>query len=139
MAHTEISLLNIARSFQALADSTRLRLLKALLSVQAHRGVCVCELVDALDLPQYHISRHLGQLKSAGWLQSERRGTWVYYRPSEAPAPWQAGILKTLSDLTGDAFQSDAERLQRRLALRQEGICIVGYRTIITDENEEES
>ncbi len=139
MPHAEVSLLNIARSFQALADPTRLRLLKALLSVKAAKGVCVCELVDALDLPQYHISRHLGQLKSAGWLQSERRGTWVYYRPSEAPAPWQAGILKTLSDLTGEAFQSDAERLRHRLTLRQEGLCIVGHRTIITDETEEKS
>ncbi len=115
------------QAFKALADPTRLRLLKALLSIETHRGICVCELVDALGLPQYQVSRQLGQLKGAGWLQSERRGTWIYYRLSETLEPWQIGVLKALSDLRGESFQADETRLQRWLALRQEGLCVVGY------------
>ena len=116
-----------AQAFKALADPTRLRLLKALLSIKVHRGICVCELVDALGLPQYQVSRQLGQLKGTGWLQSERRGTWIYYRVAEALEPWRAGVMKALADLQGESFQADETRLRRRLTLRKEGLCVVGY------------
>jgi ArsR family transcriptional regulator len=40
---------------------------------------CVCDLTDAFDLSQPTISHHLRVLREAGWVDSERRGTWVYY------------------------------------------------------------
>ncbi len=129
----------VAEAFQALADPTRLRLLKAILS--APGPVCVCELVDALGLPQYQVSRHLAQLKYGGWLQSERQGTWIYYRPVDRLEPWQIRVLSALKyDHLSDAiFDHDQKRLERRMALRREGRCVIGYAVASTGAREEET
>lgn len=124
----ELPLDDIAMAFQALADPTRLRLLKVILS--APGAVCVCELVDALELPQYQVSRHLAQLKSGGWLQSERHGTWIYYKPVGELEPWRIRVLSALKydDHLSDAiFQRDQKRLERRMTLRRDGRCVIGY------------
>jgi ArsR family transcriptional regulator len=60
-----------AEVFQSLADPTRLRLLNVLMQTGE---ICVCELVHALRLPQYGISRHLQKLVGAGLLQARRQG-----------------------------------------------------------------
>ena len=64
---------------KALADPARLRLLSL---VASHEGgeACVCDLNDAFELSQPTISHHLKVLHSAGLLQREKRGVWVYYR-----------------------------------------------------------
>ncbi len=62
-----------AELFQSLADPTRLRLLNILTQ---SGEICVCELVDALRIPQYNISRHLHILVKAGLLEGRRRGKW---------------------------------------------------------------
>ena len=57
----------------------RLRLLSV---VASHAGgeACVCDLSVGIDLTQPTISHHLKILRTAGLLDSERRGSWVYYR-----------------------------------------------------------
>ena len=40
---------------------------------------CVCDLNDAFDLTQATISHHLKVLHSAGVLDRDKRGVWVYY------------------------------------------------------------
>ena len=72
---------NEAAFFKVLADSTRLRL-AILLSINGE--TCVCELAEALQTPQYTISRHLGIMRSAGLVEVRREGTWMHYRLSEA-------------------------------------------------------
>ena len=69
----------LAQVFKALADPVRLRLVSL---IGAHQGgeVCVCELTTAFALTQPTISHHLKVLREAGIIDSERRGTWVYYR-----------------------------------------------------------
>ena len=61
--------------FKACADETRLRLLVLL----AERELCVCELVDVLEMPQGKISRHLAVLRRAGLVADRRDGTWICY------------------------------------------------------------
>jgi len=39
----------------------------------------VCELVPLFDISQPTLSHHLGKLRSAGIVDSERRGLWAYY------------------------------------------------------------
>lgn len=68
-----------ARVFKALADPTRVRLLSLIASAPTGE-VCVCDLVDGLDLSQPTISHHLRLLFDAGLVDRERRGTWAYYR-----------------------------------------------------------
>jgi ArsR family transcriptional regulator len=114
-----------AELFQSLADSTRLRLLNLLLQTGE---ICVCEMVDALDVPQYNISRHLHVLASAGWLEDRRQGKWVYYRISEKLKPYQRSVLRAIEHLRGERqdFHEDERRAGRRLKLRRGGVCCVG-------------
>lgn len=79
--------------FKAIADPVRLRLLSL---IACHEGgeACVCDLTAAFDLTAPTISHHLKVLKQAGLIDSERRGTWVYY--------WlNPGVLERLSAILG--------------------------------------
>ena len=74
---------------QALADATRLRIIRLLLV----RPCCVCELVGALEEPQYKISRHLSVLREAGLVQDEREGAFSIYRlTDEADRRWRPAL-----------------------------------------------
>ncbi len=75
---SESAAAGLAQVFKALGDPVRLRLVSL---IGAHQGgeVCVCELTTAFDLTQPTISHHLKVLREAGIIDSERRGTWVYY------------------------------------------------------------
>ncbi|MFF8828161.1 ArsR/SmtB family transcription factor [Streptomyces sp. NPDC015131] len=68
----------LSRMFKALSDPVRLRLLSLIAS---HEGgeACVCDLTGPFDVSQPTISHHLKVLRDAGLVESERRGTWVYY------------------------------------------------------------
>jgi ArsR family transcriptional regulator len=58
---------NEATIFKVLADPTRLRLM-VLLSIQGE--TCVCRLAEALNAPDFKISRHLGIMRSAGLVEA---------------------------------------------------------------------
>jgi ArsR family transcriptional regulator len=105
--------------FGLLADRTRLRLLAVLAQAAAgERGVCVGDLVEALDLPQPTVSRHLGHLRRAGWLRASRREPWVHYALEPGAG---AGRLGSFLELCRDAdFERDRERLRR---LERDGGC----------------
>ena len=64
--------------FKALADRHRLTILATL--ARAADEVCVCDFTAGLPLNQPTVSHHLGILREAGLVTSERRATWVYYR-----------------------------------------------------------
>lgn len=67
----------IAPMFKALGDPVRLRLMSMIASTDE---ACVCDLTDAFDVSAPTVSHHLRVLREAGLVDSERRGTWVYYR-----------------------------------------------------------
>ena len=97
--------------FQALADTTRLRLLNLL----SDQELCVCHLVDVLRQPQPKVSRHLAYLRRAGIVASRREGKWMHYRIVEPPHAGATQILaQTLLWLSRDrAMQSDRARLAK--------------------------
>jgi ArsR family transcriptional regulator len=57
----------------------RLRLL-SLIAARGGDEVCVCELTEAFTITGPTVSHHLRVLREAGLVESQRRGTWVYYR-----------------------------------------------------------
>jgi len=61
---------------QAAADPTRLSILRQL---SAEGAVCACNFTDCCGIAQPTMSHHLRSLRLAGWVTSERRGTWIYY------------------------------------------------------------
>ena len=119
-----------AEILQAIADPTRLRLLNLL--TQAAE-ICVCELVDALGVPQYNVSRHLNVLAATGWVEDRREGKWIYYRVSRNLRPYQVTLLNALRQLREERedFRQDESRAERRLELRRGGVCCVGLVTKI--------
>ncbi len=67
----------LARTFAALADPVRLRLL----SIIADRDeVCSCELEAPLGKSQPTISHHTRALADAGLIVGEKRGRWMWWR-----------------------------------------------------------
>lgn len=112
-------------TLQALGDCTRLRLLNLLMQA---KEICVCELVEALQVPQYKVSRHLQVLTNAGWLEDRRRGKWVYYAISTGLKPFQHDLLRAIGRLreAREDFRHDEARAGRRLSLRRDGLCCVG-------------
>jgi ArsR family transcriptional regulator len=77
----------VAPLLKALADPVRLRLV-SLIAASPAGEACVCDLNDAFDLTQATISHHLKVLHSAGLLDRDKRGVWVYYavRPTALSA-----------------------------------------------------
>jgi ArsR family transcriptional regulator, arsenate/arsenite/antimonite-responsive transcriptional repressor len=67
---------DIVMIFKALADETRVRVLKLLASGE----LCVCEIAAALDLDQPRLSFHLRILKEAGIILDRRQERWIVYR-----------------------------------------------------------
>jgi len=64
-----------------LSDETRVRMLKILMGKES---LCVCEIMQALNISQTRASRNLGILEEAGFVVSDRKGTWVHYSINKA-------------------------------------------------------
>lgn len=65
----------VAERFKALADPARLRLLNAMRPGEQTVG----DLVDATELSQANVSKHLSQLHSLGFVKRRKEGLYVYY------------------------------------------------------------
>lgn len=65
-----------AEMFKALAHPLRIYMLEKLKT----RSYCVCELAEAVGVDKSVASKHLSQLKEAGLVDDEKRGTQVTYR-----------------------------------------------------------
>jgi ArsR family transcriptional regulator len=89
----ERSLDQAANVFKALADPTRVRILK---TISHMAEMCECNIVPAFGLSQPTISYHLKVLREAGLISSERRGQWVWHRVNEKAV---LGAVRTLTDI----------------------------------------
>ena len=67
----------LAAVFRALADPTRVQMLRML--EDAGAALCVCDLTAAFEPAQPTISHHLAKLRDAGFVHSEKRGIWAFY------------------------------------------------------------
>jgi len=98
--------------FKALADATRLRILRLLMAGE----VCVCDIHDTLRIPQAKASRHLAYLRRAGLVTTRREGLWVHYSLSKSADP----VVSTIEDATThvlghvESLKKDAERFEKR-------------------------
>lgn len=91
----EVEADRVAAMFKALGDPVRLRL-TALIAAQDE--ICVCHLTPHFALSGPTISHHLKQLREAGLIDSERRGTWIYYRIRPDALHALGQILHPLAD-----------------------------------------
>jgi len=68
-----------AAVFSALADPTRLKLVKLLCRQRSAHALCVNAIASLLGVSQPAISQHLRVLKTIGLVRSERRGYHIHY------------------------------------------------------------
>lgn len=89
----------LIKVFKALSDETRIRLLKLL----QQRELCVCELMQSLNMTQSRVSRNLGILKDAGLVKDRRNGLWVHYSLDQKSFNrYAVPILELLKDWLND-------------------------------------
>jgi ArsR family transcriptional regulator len=102
----------LERTFQALGDRTRLRILGLL----ATGEVCVCDIHESLDLPQPKVSRHLAYLRRAGLVEARKDGLWVHYKLAPLPDPVSRTVRDAVTHALGhvDAVKRDAKHLAKR-------------------------
>ena len=115
--------------FQALADATRVRVLRVL-SAANREEACLCELVDSLLEQQYKLSRHIKILRQAGLLTASKEGRFVYHRLVTRPVHLQKlyDTIRALPDAEG-TFAADLRRFRNRMRLREAGRCRIGIQT----------
>ena len=74
---------------KALADPNRVRALMALRG----RELCVCRIIELLQLAPSTVSKHLSILKQAGLIEGRKEGRWMHYR---LPDDRSSEVCKTL-------------------------------------------
>jgi ArsR family transcriptional regulator len=93
---------NLEAAFKALGDATRLRILEILkkpgksacgLIEKNERGLCACDIQEAIGLSQAATSHHMEQLRRAGLVNAQKRGRWMFYWRNEAAIASLAGKL----------------------------------------------
>ena len=85
------------RLLAALADPTRLAIVREL---AGSPEVCACDFTSCCDVRQPTVSHHLRVLREAGVIESERRGSWVWYRLVPGAAERLRGIASEMSGAT---------------------------------------
>jgi ArsR family transcriptional regulator, lead/cadmium/zinc/bismuth-responsive transcriptional repressor len=65
----------LSRTFQALSDPTRVRMISAL----AHAEMCVCDLAAILGMSQSAVSHQLRSLRDLRLVKSRREGREIFY------------------------------------------------------------
>ena len=83
---------------QAVADPTRLAIIRQL---SAQGAVCACEFTACCGVSQPTGSHHLKVLRDAGWIEGERRGTWIWYSI-------RAEAAQRFNDLAGQVMPAPA-------------------------------
>ncbi len=71
-----VTVVELDELFKGFADPTRIRIL----SILAAGELCVCDIVELLDLPQPAVSRHLGYLRRTGLVEVTRERKFAHYR-----------------------------------------------------------
>ena len=105
----------LVRVSKALADETRIRMLKLLLE----KDICVCEMHEIFPISHSQVSRNLKMLMDAGFLKRWREGKRVIY---EADRDNSNRYCRALLDVLADSFNdseavsSDRERLRQVIA-----------------------
>lgn len=104
---------------KALADGSRMRTVAALLR---YDELCVCQLVELLQLATPTVSRHMAVLQGARLVESRKDGRWVYYRISgEFPRQLRQWFEDEVFNALG--IKADEAVLQDILAATVEELC----------------
>ncbi len=111
---------DVVKTFKALSDGTRLRILNILLD----RECCVCEVMQVLGISQPSASRHLSILHEAGLLKSKKAGIWMNYTVNWDNMPLYAlEAVKAVKLALKDNAEAKNDRRKLKKTIRQNTVC----------------
>ncbi len=103
------SLLAIAR---ALSDGNRVRALLAL----GDQEVCVCQLIELLQIAPSTVSKHMSTLRHARLVVGRKKGRWMHYRlPGKTAARMVRQVLSWVRQSASEdsRIRTDAGRMKK--------------------------
>ena len=111
--------LNITK---ALAEENRLRILLAL----ERQELCVCQLIELLELAPSTVSKHVSVLRQARLVNGRKDGRWMFYRAAGDSSPSEvkgaiAWVKKSLS--RNERIRQDEKCLKEILKIDREVLC----------------
>ena len=107
---------------KALADGSRLRVLMAL----GGGELCVCQIVELLQLAPSTVSKHMSILRQARLVESRKEGRWMYYRlPDRRASKAVRGAVAWVRRHLAQSPQivRDTKELERILSMNPEELC----------------
>ena len=107
---------------KALADENRVRILLAL----KDRELCVCQIVEMLQLAPSTVSKHLAILKQARLLECKKNGRWIGYKLADENSSLEAReaiawVTRLLAD--DPEIKEDVRRIKEILKIDPEELC----------------
>ena len=116
-----ISVEEFVSTTKALSDPNRVSALMAL----RHGELCVCQIMELLNLAGSTVSKHMSILKNAGLVTSRKEGRWVYYSISERKSDFINDLLElTIATLKNcDQIVRETERLKEIKQYSLESLC----------------
>ncbi len=112
-------LLNITR---ALGDENRIRALFAL----RNQELCVCQLIELLELAPSTVSKHMTILKQAGLVEGRKEGRWIYYSlPKSEDSSVASEVIEWAFKhySTGGKIREDKKNLKLIVKFDPEEVC----------------
>ena len=113
---------NLLDIIQALADQNRVRVLLAL----EEQEICVCQIVELLQLAPSTVSKHLSILRQARLIRGRKEGRWMYYRlpGADATEMVRQAITWVYGSLSDDqTIAQDRLAIKKILEIPKEQLC----------------
>ncbi len=98
---------NINDLFKVLSDETRLRIINLLMV----KSLCVCELVEVLNLSQPKISKHIAKLRAINLVTTKKNEQYIFYSINKDNLTYN-NILSSVFKNTNYLLQKDIEKLK---------------------------
>ncbi len=107
---------------RALSDQNRVRTLMALKG----RELCVCQIIELLELAPSTVSKHMSILANARLVEGRQEGRWRYYclAGDDAPVEAREAIAWAFRSLSKTPqIRQDMERINKILKIDPEVLC----------------
>lgn len=114
VAPTTVDVPDLESLFKGFADPTRIRILSALSAGE----LCVCDIVDILELPQPTVSRHLAYLRRMRLVEATRESRLAHYRLAEPEHPVHANLIACVRSCFRGIKSLDRERKMAEARVR---------------------
>ncbi len=97
---------NEAARLKAIADVNRLQIIEMLSCGE----MCACDIIKGLKLTQPTISHHMKILQTAGLVNSEKRGKWIFYSIDQTEFNQLSNFINTVSTESEDCICKTIEK-----------------------------